>query len=374
MNQIPQQKAQTMIMNQINPNFPRNPTPNQIFNQSPSPSVQSPVGLPSQPPVASPALAPSPGAQMNMIGGGAQPRSVGMAPSPGSSLNTPGQPIQSPMGGGAMTDDQVYREKVRQLSKYIEPLRKMITKMGNEDIEKMSKMKKLLEILSNPQQRMPLDTLKKCEIVLEKIDFKRNDGSVPTASTAHLPFKEPHVFHSLLDAVSNNLQSPVINHTLHRTFGPTLEALFGPEIKLVPPLKKIKLEEPTSDIPDVLQGEIARLDQRFKVSLDPNQQPGSKSIQLTCWLDDKHLPCVPPVSLIVPEDYPKTAPTCHMAPHEYNATQFLSAVQAALLARIKKLPKHFSVSQLLDTWEMSVRQASAPTNTPISTQALLMGL
>lgn len=155
--------------------------------------------------------------------------------------------------------------------------------------------------------------------------------------------------------------------------------------RLVPPLKKQKLEEPTSDIPDVLQGEIARLDQRFKVSLDPNQQPGSKSIQLICWLDDKHLPCVPPVSLVVPEDYPRTSPTCHMAAHEYNATQFLSDVQTALLARIKKLPKHFSVSQLLDTWEMSVRQAAAPANSGnnnnnsnmnanINTQILLMGL
>lgn len=220
---------------------------------------------------------------------------------------------------------------------------------------------------------MPLDTLIKCEIVLEKMDFKRSDNSVPPATT-HLQFKEHHVFNPLLESVSNNLQSSVINHTLHRTFGPTLEALFGPEIKLVPPLKKVNIEEPSSEIPDVLQGEIARLDQRFKVSLDPNQPPGSKSIQLTCWLDDKHLPCVPPIALIVPEDYPKTAPTCQMISYEYNATQFLSAVQSALLARIKKLPKHFSVSQLLDTWEMSVRQASAPTEIPISTLTLLMGL
>lgn len=124
----------------------------------------------------------------------------------------------------------------------------------------------------------------------------------------------------------------------------------------------------------MLQGEIARLDQRFKVSFDSNQKPGSKSIQLICCLDDKHLPCVPPVFLTVPEDYPKSSPACHMSPHEYNATQFLSAVQAALLARIKKLPKYYSVSQLLDTWEMSVRQASAPTSTPINTQILLMGL
>lgn len=125
---------------------------------------------------------------------------------------------------------------------------------------------------------------------------------------------------------------------------------------------------------DVLQGEIARLDQRFKVSLDPSQQPGSKMIQLLCWLDDKHLPSVPPISLIIPENYPKSSPKCHMVAHEYNATQFLSAVQEALLARIKKLPKYFSVSQVLDTWEMSVRQASAPSYIPVSTTTLLMGL
>jgi hypothetical protein len=36
-------------------------------------------------------------------------------------------------------------------------------------------------------------------------------------------------------------------------------------ILLPPPLKKKKVEEMPNDIPDVLQGEIARLDQRFKV-------------------------------------------------------------------------------------------------------------
>jgi len=53
---------------------------------------------------------------------------------------------------------------------------------------------------------------------------------VPQSS--HLiPLKEHHIFSPLLEAVSNTLQSPVMNHTLQRTFGPSLEALFGPEIK-----------------------------------------------------------------------------------------------------------------------------------------------
>ena len=96
------------------------------------------------------------------------------------------------------------------------------------DVDKLSKMKKLLEILSNPNKRMPLDTLLKCEVVLEKLDFKRSDASVgPPIPT----LKEHHFFSPLLEAVSTHLQSPVVNHTLQRTFGPCLEALFGPEIK-----------------------------------------------------------------------------------------------------------------------------------------------
>lgn len=97
-------------------------------------------------------------------------------------------------------------------------------------MEKTAKMKKLLELLSNPTQRMPLETLLKCEVVLKKMDFKRGDSSV-SAATSHLSFKEHHLFNPLVEAINTNIHSSFINHTLHRTFGPTLEALFGPEIK-----------------------------------------------------------------------------------------------------------------------------------------------
>ncbi|XP_070159334.1 mediator of RNA polymerase II transcription subunit 15-like [Polyergus mexicanus] len=352
---------------------PRNVTPNQFLRQSPSPSAPSPAGLgapSSNQMVASPALVPSPSPQHAIMTGPSRSvNSIGMAPSPSSSLNTPGGVGATP---SPQQEDQAYRDKVRQLSKYIEPLRRMIAKMSSEgNVDKLSKMKKLLEILSNPSKRMPLDTLLKCEVVLEKLDFKRGDGSVGPPVTT---LKEHQIFSPLLEAVSTHLQSPVINHTLQRTFGPCLDALFGPEIKnLPPPLKKQKIEESSSEIPDVLQGEIARLDQRFKVSLDPAQQNGSKCIQLICWLDDRHLPCVPPISVTVPADYPSMPPRCVMAPHEYEATAFLCAVQKALNARVAKLPRRFSLSQLLDTWEMSVRQASAPKETFITASTILMG-
>lgn len=130
MQSIQRKSGEGMIMSAPNTNFPRNPTPTQFLSQSPSPSVQSPAGMggpqATNQMVASPALAPSPSSQINIMGG---QRSVGMAPSPSSSLNTPGQTNQSPM---AMQDEQAYRDKVRQLSKFIEPLRKMIQKMGND--------------------------------------------------------------------------------------------------------------------------------------------------------------------------------------------------------------------------------------------------
>ena len=51
-----------------------------------------------------------------------------------------------------------------------------------------------------------------------------------------------------------------------------------------PPLKKPRVEEPVGKIPDLLQGEIARLDRRFKVKLDPMRHAGQKDLHLVCKL------------------------------------------------------------------------------------------
>jgi len=42
-------------------------------------------------------------------------------------------------------------------------------------------------------------------------------------------------------------------------------------------------DDSKSDVPEVLQGEIARLDQRFKVSLDGTHLSGSAAVRLICW-------------------------------------------------------------------------------------------
>ncbi|CAK1549608.1 unnamed protein product [Leptosia nina] len=368
----------------------RAPPPSQFLRQSPSPSASSPnMGGPSPVSMGGGVLSGALASPMSSLGGcggaagspspsaphmGLQQRvNMGMVASPSSSLNTPvGASVASPGG-----EEAAYREKVRQLSKYIEPLRRMVMRMVNEgeNVEKLTKMKNLLDILSNPNKRMPLETLIKCEVVLEKLDFKRSEGV--GLGLGLPPAGKEQIFNPLLEVVNNCLSSPLANHTLKRTFGSTLDALNGPEIKNLPaPQKLAKYEEPTSDIPDVLQGEIARLDSRFKVSLDPLQLMGGEgAITLTAQLDDARLPCVAAVHVSVPRDYPLSAPA-RLRPRASRPDQphpFLARVERAMDARCAKLPKRCSVGELLNAWEMSVRQACAP-NTISYTPVPALGL
>lgn len=173
----------------------------------------------------------------------------------------------------------------------------------------------------------------------------------------------------MLEVINTTLQSPLANHTLHRTFRPSLELLFGTDICAPVPAKRPRLEEKKhspfdQDVPYVLQGEIARLDSKFKVKLDTTAQNNNKTIKLICCLDDKRLPSVPPVSVSVPEEYPWQSPDCALTEQEYSTTPFLQTVQQALIARMAKLPKNYSLSHLLDTWEMAVRQACSPHSKP----------
>ncbi|XP_059092185.1 mediator of RNA polymerase II transcription subunit 15-like isoform X2 [Tigriopus californicus] len=332
-----------------------------------SPHIMTPGGSPanmgmmSQSPVAgqyihSPQQAPIPSPA-----GGGGPRS--MAPSPLSSANTP-----NPQDTSSTQDEQAYLEKVRQLAKYIEPLRIMISRIGSSDQVKLDKMKKLLDILSNPNKRMPIETLKKCEDVLVRLKL---DTEVRPESTVN----------PLLEAVynlrtSSKTQSVHLNHTLQRTFGAPLEALYGPEISLPPLPKRRRVEEESpSDIPHILQGEVARLQSHFKVQLDqsqPTQHVGQ--VNLTCQLEDPNLPSVPPISVTIPEDYPDVPPICDADLTEYFATPFLQRVQTALTSRLSKMPPNFTLSQLLSAWEFSVRSACSPKPNHVTIGTAIFGM
>lgn len=141
-------------------------------------------------------------------------------------LNTPGQSgaVPSPLNP---QEEQLYREKYRQLTRYIEPLKAVLARMGSDD-EKFTKISKLLELLCNPTQRVPLDTLLKCEIALERMNL----NSYSSASSAFsYSTRDGSVTNLLLEAVNSNLQSSVGNHTLQKTFRPAMDSLFGCDTK-----------------------------------------------------------------------------------------------------------------------------------------------
>ena len=181
----------------------------------------------------------------------------GMAPSPLSSANTP---QNEPPGS---VEDQEYLEKVRQLAKYIEPLQRMIARIGNEDESKLNKMKKLMDILSNPSKRMPMETLKKCEAVLKRMNFDtESTPEAPATSSSINPLLE-----SILNIRKSGQVTAQLNHSLQQTFSAPFDAIYGSEISIPPLNKRRRMEEEKStehEIPDVLQGEIARLRSNFK--------------------------------------------------------------------------------------------------------------
>ncbi|KAK7077384.1 mediator complex subunit Med15, partial [Halocaridina rubra] len=367
----------TQLPNQIVPGVgrgagsmqPRVPSPvmRQGTPSSTSASPAPPLSAPNS--QASPAfISPSPSSNMvpspaggstgNMMRGASH---IG-APSPSSMINTPGQPQQpSPVNqclGNSQGEDVAYREKVRQLSKYIVPLRRVIERIGNEDVEKSRKMKQLLDMLQNPQRRMPMDTLLKCEQVLVKLEIRDDTG--PSAP----PSMESRIA-TLNEAVNNVSKSLSGAHTLHRTFAPALSVLLGPTYTSNP-TKRFKRDNPlqplpeTPNISDVVQGEVARLNSRFRVNLDCQQPPGSDDLTLICQLDDPSLPCVPPITLTIPSTYPLKTPKCDLLPVDYETTDFLKSTRESMLVRLQNMPPHCSLTMILHCWEMSVRQACSP--------------
>ncbi|KAA0191874.1 hypothetical protein HAZT_HAZT004622 [Hyalella azteca] len=344
---------------------PRIPSPN--YSGTPSVGMQR-QGIPGSPGMApsnqqqsqqmmggqqpSPAfISPSPSATMipSPVSSGGRTSMMG-APSPGSNMvNTPGQPLQPSPASATPGEDKAYFEKIQQLQKYVKPLKEVIANSGREEGQsnEIYKMKKLLDHLTNPMRRVSTETLEKCEKVLEKMLQKESAVEV------------------IMDGVRAALKAPNSASIFHRTIAPALEKLTGCSIPMPPSPKRRKIEEPTEEstapkISYIIQGEIARLSPRFKVNLDSHQPACSDDLSLTCHLDDTNLPCVPPLTLTIPEKYPDLPPVATLLHQEYSSTDFLKLVQSLFLRRQKHLPLTTSITMLLDTWEMSIRQACSP--------------
>ncbi|XP_065575589.1 mediator of RNA polymerase II transcription subunit 15-like [Artemia franciscana] len=352
-------------------------------------------------------IAPSPGSVQGMQR--LQPGQQGQirsgpnlgVPSPSmGAVNTPQHLSTGNVGGGQMdpslAEEQMYIEKVRELGrKYIEPLRRMIEKIGNEDTEKLSKMRNLLNLLENPQKRVPMDTLLKCESVLEKMDFKKTEiagpGSVQPPSVSFavpIPMKETQ-FQSLLEAVAANIKSPYIHHTLKRTFGPVVATLSNTEqidleYDFLAPKKRRYVEEeeeedeePIEIARSVLAKEIGTFDKKFVVELLDEPSIGRKGIPVVCKLVDKCLPRLPDIEVLIPENYPFSSPTFELADPSNEPNLFQKRVLQNMEARISRIQYNFSLSQFLGIWESAVRQACNMSNLGdhiSSTLSLLAGM
>lgn len=72
-----------------------------------------------------------------------------------------------------------------------------------------------------------------------------------------------------------------------------------------------EFRSPRNEMPHLLQGEIARLDQKFKINYDETSHPSGKTITLLCSIDDTYLPCVPPIFVEIPGNYTFLSTTIH---------------------------------------------------------------
>ncbi|KAI8491668.1 mediator complex subunit Med15 [Branchiostoma belcheri] len=230
------------------------------------------------------------------------------------------------------TEEQAYLEKWKQLSKYIDPLQRMIKRVSNTDGTSPTARRIARRPEGDPirgragTEAAHAVRAKRVRIVLWNI---WNPRAVPLVITrAGTPVSnviaaqsQQHMCQPLLDAVASQLGSPMLNHTLKRTFGPALTALHGPPICFPgpPPKRQRTILRQECSIPNILQGEVAKLDQKFKVSLDPTQNNSSTSVHLVCKLDDRSLPSVPPIFVVVPEQYPEESPQCTAESHDYGS-------------------------------------------------------
>jgi mediator of RNA polymerase II transcription subunit 15 len=357
-------------------------------------------------------MAPSPGSyapspssalmaspmNVNMMGQRGPP-SIQSVCSPNPTLNTPVMSASaSPNVRAGQPDDQMYKEKLKQLSKYIDPLRKMIAKIesdsaGSDKKKESSKIRSLLEIISDSNRRCSMETLLKCEQVLEKMEFKikgdMNSGmpsNVATiiAANGSLPgvgvtsqgpalgisstkVYEANICQPLLDAIRANVKKPYFAHTLQRTFSPAVAAMSTSFSDYGDTDKKRKRdgwngvtssdssdhfdsEEDEQDIPHVIQGEIAKLDCKFGVELDSLQLHGGKTIYLLCRLKATDLPCVPPIHIRVFSNYPYTAPQCLLDADMYDASPFLKHLHQLLASNFDRLSTMHSISTILNRW------------------------
>ena len=209
-----------------------------------------------------------------------------------------------------------------------------------------------------------MDLLIKCEEVLERMDlFNKGNMVQPQpiqTSLINTNSKDFNICGTLLETVQSNFKKPNFNHTLQRTIGPAIAAITNnkyPIFKKSIDENQSLEEEEENVIPHTVQGEIARLDNKFYIELDPLQHSQSKTIHLICKIDDFDLPCVPPILIKVPLDYPNLPPRCFINQDKYSSSKFFQDIYRIFTNNLERLSNLYSITTLLDRWELGIREA-----------------
>ncbi|KAH9410267.1 mediator complex subunit Med15 [Tyrophagus putrescentiae] len=185
-------------------------------------------------------------------------------------------------------------------------------------------------------------------------------GAAPQSATSRVQ----ELCSRLLSAVEKNFDKPMFSHTMSRSFGPTLSVL---QHESYSTRNRVNVSsshfhyansEPTKR--KVLEGEIARLDARFVVRplMASKRFCGtSKTHMLLCRLEDLSLPCVPPIKVYIGDSYPTTAPFYDIEQEDYQATPFFLKLYDYFAGNLMSMTGTYTLTQLLLTWERSIRQA-----------------
>jgi len=364
--QLQQNKRQQLI-NQQNATLQSNSTPTNTamgFNLPKTNVSKSTIGNVPQPSPAKNISAPSPQGQPSPL----------MQPTPSPAFINPPSvgPAPSPL---THVDEQAYVEKLKEMSKYIEPLAKLINRMPKDDgraehVKERNKMNGLLDMLNNKNRRVPLNVLGKCENVLRRlfpdVSAAGLSTATPDTSTVDLiptPVAKPQsALQPMGEVVTNVINSAHIMSDTQQNILPGMLALNAPMITPpLPPSRKFRKRHAPSDegrkkspLPRALQMEIVTLCNRFDMMIDRTKPVDSAGLTMLCKLRDDSIPVtISSLSILIRPNYPTDQPEYMFATNGDNDLMN-SNIRKLLQKKLTRLPTRITFTTILNTWEQSL--------------------
>ena len=327
-------------------------TPQQTYGMStpkghPSPSPSQGTQVYTARPDPSPASSTGPVAQSPLA---AQPSPSPAAATPGNPASW-GGPAPSPLDA---SEESAYAEKLKELAKYIEPLRSLINQMpkDGEHATKIRKLQQIEEIFVN-KKRVNLTVLCRCEKVVHTLLSSDTSSVNP----------KPNMLQTVTDHLAPLAANPSLVAAAHQCIYPVQRTLRTPTIKQPKPPRKRRRpssddEDCGSNLPDALQMEIAHLWNRFTFNVDSGSNVDKSFFTISCKTKKSGLPSLPPLVIRVPASYPKKMPEYNTINTDSGANLLIEQVKRNFGGRLLESQKEqfHSVTYILEAWEKSVQE------------------